>query len=292
MARPGDFFVGVTDLFSVLLPGAVVTFVGMKAEQSLNPPSDLFGLLQLRDVPGYMAFVVCAFLSGHLVDMIGASVLDRIYDLLYADFKRSGVGLRSWLKATPQRLVEVARQWRRFHLRHPSVSRPKEDPTNLQDPVYRAASALAEPKPDKDKLYQWCRDWLQLRSPQSLQEPDRLQANSKFFRGLVVVAAIFEGLFWVLPQFRENFSYSAAQDWLWSVSCLLLIAFAFLRYSDLRWKAVQHVYRLYVISRCCEAPAGGDTIRKPRNEWLPGAESTSEAGSCLSGCFSMPQLVV
>jgi len=25
MAKPGDFFVGVTDLFSVLLPGAVVS---------------------------------------------------------------------------------------------------------------------------------------------------------------------------------------------------------------------------------------------------------------------------
>lgn len=258
MAKPGDFFLGVTDLFSVLLPGAVIAFIAMKAEQSLRPPADLFGLLQLKDAPGFTAFLVCSFLLGHLADMIGASFLDGLYDLLYADFKRSGIGLLSWLKAVGPRLRDAARVSYLFHFRHPSVSKPQRDAAKPEDPVYRAAKLAAAPKPDKDKLYQWCRDWLQERSPQSLQEPDRLQANSKFFRALVVVGVCFGALFWTVPEFRASYSRSIGEDLLWTASCAFVTAAAFIRFSDLRWKAVQHVYRLYVIVRHCEAEAVPD----------------------------------
>jgi hypothetical protein len=270
MAKPGDFFVGVTDLFSVLLPGAVVSFVAMKAEQNLSPPSDLFGLLNLKDASGYTAFLVCSFLLGHLVDMIGASFLDRIYDLLYADFMRSRCGLRSWLKGTPRRLAKVARDWYGFQLQDRAAPKGGDEAAKPTDPVHAAARSLAESKPEGDKLYQWCRDWLQLRSPQSLQEPDRLQANSKFFRALVVVAGSLAGLFWLVPPFRASYSGSVARDLLWTASCLLVMAFAFLRYSDLRWKAVQHVYRLYVIIRRCEA---NGLVNQPEIQWPADEES-------------------
>jgi hypothetical protein len=252
MAKPGDFFVGVTDLFSVLMPGAVVSFIAVQAEQSLHPPADLFGLLRLKDASGYTAFLVCSFLLGHLVDMVGASVLDRVYDLLYADFKRSGAGFRVGIKQTPKRLADAVRAWYKWHLLDPPIPQPEDEAEKPQDPVYVEARLRAAPKPKGDKLYQWCRDWLQMRSPQTLQEPDRLQANSKFFRGLVVVASIFTVLFWVLPGLRNSYSVSAAQNCLWTASGLLVVALSFFRYSNLRWKAVQHVYRLYVIARYTE----------------------------------------
>lgn len=245
MAKPGDFFVGVTDLFSVLLPGAVLTFFAMRAEQSLRHV-DLFGLLQLRDAAGYTAFAVSAFLLGHLVDMVGAAVLDGIYDLLYADFRRYPGAFRNWLKGTPQRLAKRSRNWYDFHVHDLKSVEPEEQ---RQDPVFATARSLARRKPAGDRLYQWCRDWLQLYDPQSLQEPDRLQANSKFFRGLVVVVTCFVTLFWMVDPFRQTCSGSVAADLLWMASCLLVAILAFLRYSDLRWKAVEHVYRLYVISQ-------------------------------------------
>jgi hypothetical protein len=263
MAKPGDFFVGVTDLFSVLLPGAVVAFVAMKAEQSLRPPADLLGLLKLKDAPGFTAFLVCSFLLGHMVDMIGASFLDRIYDLSYADFLCSESGVRSWLKQAPARLRKVAREWYSFHLRHPSVPRPKNGPAKAEDPIYGAAKRAAKPKPDGDKLYQWCRDWLQLHSPESLQEPDRLQANSKFFRALVVLAAGFTTLFCTVPQFRTSYSGSLVRDLLWMASCLFVMVLSFVRFADLRWKAVHHVYRLYAISRYCEAKGLAGAAEQP-----------------------------
>ncbi len=261
MEKPGDFFVGVTDLFSVLLPGAVVSFVAMKAEQSLHPPADLFGLLQLRDASGYTAFVVCSFLLGHLADMIGASFLDRVYDLSYADYMRYRGGLRSWLSGTLRRLASVAYDWIALHfLDRPSPQRG-ERTGKTEDPIFVAAKAMAAPKPEGDKLYQWCRDWLQVSDPQALQEPDRLQANSKFFRAIVVAAISFAVMFWLVRDFRESYSRSAIQDFVWTGGCVGVIAIAFLRYSDLRWKAVQHVYRLYVIRRECERQGAGESER-------------------------------
>ena len=251
MAKPGDFFVGVTDLFSVLLPGAVLAFFAMRAEQSLCDV-DLFGLLQLKDAAGYTAFAVSAFLLGHLVDMVGAAVIDGLYDLLYADFRRYRGGFRSWLKGTPRRLAKRARDWYNFHLHD---LRSAETAEQQQDPVFAAARSLAGQKPAGDRLYQWSRDWLQVHNPQSLLEPDRLQANSKFFRGLVVVNASFIAMFWLVAEFRQAYSGSIANDLLWMASCLLVAVFSFLRYADLRWKAVQHVYRLYVINQCSE-PSG------------------------------------
>jgi hypothetical protein len=275
MAKPGDFFVGVTDLFSVLLPGAVVSFVAMRAEQSLNPPADLFGLLELKDAAGYTAFLVSSFLLGHLVDMVGASVLDSVYDLLYADFMRCRTGFRSWLKGIPRRLATVARDWYRRHLLDLSIPKPDDAAGKTMDPIYVAALSLAGPKPARDRLYQWCRDWLQVRSPQALHEPDRQQANSKFFRALVVVAGVFAVLFWALPSFRSTYSGSVARDVVWMASCLLVMGLSFLRYSDLRWKAVQHVYRLYVIVRHCEAQGPAGENRPFSNEWRNDADSGS-----------------
>jgi len=251
VAKPGDFFVGVTDLFSVLLPGAVLTFVAMRAEQSLGP-ADLFGLLRLRDAAGYTAFGVSAFLLGHLVDMAGASILDGVYDLLYADFRRYRGGFLSWLQGTPERLARRTRNWYNLQVHDLKPVEPGNQP---RDPVFVAALSLAPKKPAGDRLYQWCRDWLELHHPESLLEPDRLQANSKFFRALVVVNASFFVLFWLVPRFRQDYSGTILRDLLWMAGSLLVAAFSFLRYADLRWKAVQHVYRLYTIAHTVDCSA-------------------------------------
>jgi hypothetical protein len=87
MAKPTDFFVGVTDLFSVILPGAALTFVALRIEECAG--KDLLGLIQLQKEERYIAFFVVAYLLGHVTDMIGASLIDNVYDLTYAHWKQS-----------------------------------------------------------------------------------------------------------------------------------------------------------------------------------------------------------
>jgi hypothetical protein len=71
--EPQKFFIGVIDLFSVLLPGAVLTFL-------LKGP--LWQLLGYK--PGsdeVVIFLVVSYLLGHFIFLIGSAVLDdRIYD--------------------------------------------------------------------------------------------------------------------------------------------------------------------------------------------------------------------
>ena len=271
MAKPGDFFVGVTDLFSVLLPGAVLTFFAMRAEQSFGHV-DLFGLMQLKDAAGYTAFVVSSFLLGHLADMAGASVLDHIYDSTYAAFKRYPHGFRSWIAGWPRLLMKQIRESYDLHIHGIA---PAAGTNGYMDPVYAAARSMGGPMPKGDRLYQWCRDWLQVHSPQSVVEPDRLQANSKFFRSLVVVSTL-AGLYWPAALWRTH-SEVHAGDLIWIAAALFVAALSFLRYCDLRWKAVQHVYRLYVIGRGAGLRASRRVNRQNASERLTEADHGPEA---------------
>jgi hypothetical protein len=99
-AKPTDFFVGVTDLFSVILPGATLAYIVLKIEESTS--TDLLSLLKLHGTEGYVAFLVVAYILGHLTDLIGASLIDSLYDLTYAHFRRSDpLSFFRWLIATP-----------------------------------------------------------------------------------------------------------------------------------------------------------------------------------------------
>ena len=118
MAKPTDFFVGITDLFSIILPGTALTYVCILVEKGLH--LDVLGLLGLTSTnpnAGYVAFFVVSYLIGHGMDMAGAQILDPLYDLTYADAKRRGdLGLTTWLKKSPKRIVEALRKkWKEFN---------------------------------------------------------------------------------------------------------------------------------------------------------------------------------
>ena len=73
MAKPGDFFVSVTDLFSIILPGMATAYVLLKVEE--HEGQDLLSLRSLGGkTEGYVAFLVVAYLLGHLIDMVGATI--------------------------------------------------------------------------------------------------------------------------------------------------------------------------------------------------------------------------
>jgi hypothetical protein len=250
MEKRGDLFVGVTDLFSILLPGAMATFLVMKAEQSAG--WDLFDLIKLRDVPGYTAFLVCAYLFGNLLDIFGAVTLDRLYDLSYADQQRyRGPFFRWLLVRLPRRLWFRTVTWFAC-LFSDRPDKPDDKDDQVVDALLEAAEAKATQKPSGDRLYQWCRDWLQIKNAAALTEVERLQASSKFFRGVVITTVLLAVLLWLFPEFPSKGARQAQHIWLWIGGCVSLAAFAFVRFCDLRWKAVHHAYRLYVIGMGAE----------------------------------------
>jgi hypothetical protein len=75
MAKPEDFYLGVLDVFSILLPGAVVTwtawvFLGLSTASQFVPQNE---------AGRWVAFVLSAYAIGHIVFMV-ASQVDRTFD--------------------------------------------------------------------------------------------------------------------------------------------------------------------------------------------------------------------
>ena len=205
MAKPSDFFVGVTDLFSIILPGLALTLIAVQMEQQAG--HDLLGLRQsLGEKEQYLAFFVGAYIAGHVVDLIGALVLDRVYDVTYARWKR-----------------------------HPRST--DTAPSGLYDPLFAEASRLASSAmPQGDRVYQWSRASIALTSATAFNEIEQKQAGSKFFRSMVIVSLLLA----LLPLAH------IASVWRILVALGFAIAF-FIRYSDLRWKAVQQTYRFFIV---------------------------------------------
>jgi hypothetical protein len=76
-AEPEKFFVGVVELFSILLPGAVFAYlVKDRAGSVLIGPE----YARLPEVEAWAVFLVASYLLGHFIFLIGAWLLDDIYD--------------------------------------------------------------------------------------------------------------------------------------------------------------------------------------------------------------------
>jgi len=212
VAKPADFFVGVTDLFSIILPGIALTLIAVHLEDQTG--SDLLGLRHsLGEKEKYLAFAVAAYVGGHVVDLLGALVLDSVYDRTYARWKRR-----------PRRTAGGAE----------STEALGEAP--YYDPLFVEARRIAiKVMPWGDGVYQWCRAWIALRSAAAFTEIEREQATSKFFRSMVTLSLLLA----LLPiWWRGGFRFVAI--------CLLFAGAFFSRYARLRWKAVQQTYRFYI----------------------------------------------
>ena len=153
MEKPADFFLGVLDFFAVLLPGTVATWLLVP-----HLPDDIRVSLTLSGTEDtsavrWIGFLLTSYALGHFVFMAG-SKLDVLYD-----------------------------QWR---LRNKPIA---------NDVVYQAASAVRRKVTptmmgDGFSTFKWARSFVEIDTPQAKVEIDRLEATSKFFRGMVVLSAL------------------------------------------------------------------------------------------------------
>jgi ADP-ribose pyrophosphatase YjhB (NUDIX family) len=230
--EPQKFFIGVIDLFSVLLPGAVLTFL-------LKDP--LWRILVYTgpeacpvakpDYPGgaegVAIFLVTSYLLGHFIFLIGSALLDdRIYDPVkgatFADQVRrvaKGEELSpSWARLLAKVFVK--------NNTAPPVSHAVKIKEYYLDPLNASPSVNA---------FQWAKAQLTLDHPEALASVQRFEADSKFFRSLFVVLCV------VFPWSLLACRYPLA------IACLPLLVLAFWRYFDERGKATNQAY-WYVIA--------------------------------------------
>jgi hypothetical protein len=146
--KPADFFVGVIDFFSVLLPGALLSAVlAPRVRDRLFGP--VFPQLD-GDVETWVAFIFASYLLGHLVFLL-ASFLDHPYD---------------WIR---KKLVPFKKDQLYLY-----ATRLKENELGNE-----AANLI--------NTFRWSKAFVELRHPKVAVEIHRFEADSKFFRSFVFV---------------------------------------------------------------------------------------------------------
>lgn len=223
--KPSEFYVGVIDFFAILLPGAIATAILFPTVIGTH----VVGLLAIDPAnnPGkWVAFLTCSYFLGHLIFLAGS----------YID---------------PS--CETRRQ-RREHLGRERLERRKtanleELPPEVEDErAYRCATSIRDSMLDNDEraalnTFQWSRSVLIAKCPAAAEDIHRLEADSKFFRSLLVVCALSPIIFffnwWGLSsRTLEGLSSRALEIGV----ALLLVPPCFARYYGRRLKSRTQAY--------------------------------------------------
>src|SRR5262249_41379634 len=173
--EPQKFFIGLMDFFSILLPGALLTFLLMGDVGPIVLGGDRYP--KLTGTEAWAAFLFASYLLGHLVFLLG-SWLDEFYDWArrYTLNKQTGLlAHRGRLLPWPARALI----WLVFKgERDLAVAR-----------AARIKQLALGPLQAKDSIntFQWSKALLNAESPAALAVVQRFEADSKFFRCFSVV---------------------------------------------------------------------------------------------------------
>lgn len=220
--EPQKFFVGLIDFFAVLMPGALLTFL---IQDHAGPRILGDSYWSLQGAPAWAVFVFSSYLLGNFAFLLGAS-LDPLYDALRKTTRGAtlsdlacGRPLKSW----PRRLLS-------------RLLFPRNSERAVQLAV-KIKQEYLEVLGDKDSVnaFQWSKARLAIEKPEMLTAVQRLEADSKFFRGFVIV--LIPCIAWTL--WDKDF-------WLALTSAILMLLASW-RYAERRFKSTEHAY-WYVIA--------------------------------------------
>jgi hypothetical protein len=216
--KPGDFLLGVFEFFAILLPGSFATWLAVQ----YIPDSALEKALTLGagapsnpdSVVVGIAFLASSYTLGHFVFMAGSRLDAWSYD-----------------------------RWRK-----------RVKPAN-RDSTFKAAQQL-HASLNKDLFggsfttLKWAKTYIQIKAQPARVEIDRLEADQKFFRSLVVISVLFAAHFLL----REAAPVAG-------IASVVMGVLSHQRYLEQRWKMSELIYATAVIvheasSASVGAPAG------------------------------------
>ena len=194
--KPNDFFVGIIDFFAILLPGAC----GVAILEPLFTKHFLDEIISLpqSSVGLWALFMVLSYFLGHLIFLTGSS-LDWFYNKVREKFN----------PYTNESAYHCASELRK--------------------------NILNELENQATNTFQWSRAILTAFFPQAANDIYRLEADSKFFRSLIVIFFMAT----IILLVREKYLQSV-------ISFILTIPCSF-RYYERRLKGTTLAYQ-YVIT--------------------------------------------
>lgn len=238
--EPSKFFIGLIDFFSILLPGALFTYVIKDRFFSFvhitKRPFDF-------DVTEHsVIFLFVSYLLGHFIFLIGAKFLD---DFLYEKISAAQFSKQVELILLEKRLSNKLMRWLADHFFKVYSDRSLKKVSRIKTHYLSPLDAS-----ETINVFQWSKTRLNLKHQSALMEVQQHEANSKFFRSLIVVFCFL--IPWSLWFHR----------WDLSLSILPLLILASWRYIEQRMKAVRLAY-WYIISIEAANPNG---FREHRNK--------------------------
>jgi 8-oxo-dGTP pyrophosphatase MutT (NUDIX family) len=217
--EPQKLFIGLMDFFSILLPGALLTYLLM---DNVGPLALGNRYAKLAGTEAWVAFLFASYLFGHLIFLLG-SWLDEFYDWA----RRYTLNTQIAMLARRGRLLPwLARAliWLVFKgERNLAVGRAgkikQQTLGNLQ-----AVDAINN--------FQWCKVLLNAENPASLAVVQRFEADSKFFRCLTILLLLLLAA-WPLQHRWPLIGVPLV---------LVVLLLALWRYMEQRFKATNQAY--------------------------------------------------
>ena len=245
---PSKFFIGLTDFFSILLPGALLTWLLM---DEVGPAVLGDRYANLDATLSWAVFLFASYLLGHLVFLLG-SWLDEFYDwarryTLNRQIRQ--LALRGTLLPWFARFLVwlVFRNERNLALRRAEA---------IKDQELRAVKGERA-----INTFQWCKVVLSLDNRQSLSVVQRFEADSKFFRSFTILLLLVLCT-WPLHNRWPPVGFAVA---------LALLLLALWRYMEQRNKATNQAYWSVI------------TLRASTKTDTPVAAPPAEAGPTHAG---------
>lgn len=239
--EPKNFFIGLMDFFSILLPGALLTWLLM-GEVGPAVLGDRYA--RLDGAQAWAAFWFASYLFGHLVFLL-SSWLDEFYDW----------ARRHTLNTQIRRLARRGRPlpWIARVLIWLVFKRERNLAVERAIKIKRQALAPLQAQ-DAVNAFQWSKVLLNIESPASLAVVQRFEADSKFFRCFTVVLLLLL-VAWPLQH-----------QWpLVGIPIVLaLLLLALWRYMEQRYKATNQAYWSVITLAARDGKgAPGKTARDP-----------------------------
>ena len=259
-----DLNLGIIEFFSILLPGAILLSAFLI---SFDPAADLARQLPIlrEELYASAAFLLAAYGLGHFILPIASAIDETIYAWDRGRSERCGdcptpaTGRCRFRRSILSRLI---RRRPRAAPVSAACMKARADRLKRQRPaLFRANElrfqTLSKGRPGLDQAqagcggmdptntYKWARAILIQQAPAAAHEVQRFEADSKFFRSLVVVMSIAAGL------------AAYQQAWVAAAGSALLTIFAYHSYRSRRIKSTQAAYEhvlVYFNLRAFEAP--------------------------------------
>ena len=239
--EPQKFFIGLVDFFSILLPGALLTYL---CKDWVAVKVGMAGGFPLKDAETGLVFLFVSYLLGHFAFLLSAKLDDWLYDPLR--------NCTDWGQAS-RRLAKgknLSARWKRRLAKSSYLFRADADKAVQQAQRIKARALQGLGAEEAINAFQWSKARLTKDHQQGLLAVQRFEADSKFFRSFVVVLG-------VLTVFYACRGMGPA-----AVVAFAGIAPALWRYMDQRFKSTQQAYWFVI------AMETGAAARIPREDGL------------------------